>query len=87
MFEGLLKESGSLKNDSRIIVEIKRRIRKEVKMHHFAKQLNLLLILPAVLSSTYKGIINEKDINITNIISTFQDRYHLLIIYFQNRLS
>ena len=36
-------------------------------MHHFAKQLNLLLILPAVLSSTYKGIINEKDINITNI--------------------
>lgn len=23
-------------------------------MHHFAKQLNLLLILPAVLSSTYK---------------------------------
>jgi len=54
VFEGLLKESGSLKNDSRIIVEIKRRIRKEVKMHHFAKQLNLLLILPAVLSSTYK---------------------------------
>ena len=51
-------------------------------MHHLAKQLNLLLILPAVLSSTYKGIINEKDINITNIISTFQDRYHLLIILF-----
>ena len=80
MFEGLLKESGSLKNDSRIIVEIKRRIRKEVKMHHFAKQLNLLLILPAVLSSTYKGIINEKDNQyIGNIIvshwliSTFQD--------------
>ena len=76
MFEGLLKESGSLKNDSRIIVEIKRRIRKEVKMHHFAKQLNLLLILPAVLSSTYKGIINEKDnqyIGNTWIISTFQD--------------
>ena len=43
-------------------------------MHHFAKQLNLLLILPAVLSSTYKGIINEKDINITNI----QDYKHVL---------